>query len=137
MKLFFRTFPFLFILLYSFITTGCTSSRSSISTEPKDIVGNWELYNQSGTIQDVCENEIIIFTKDGKATLQCPDGKPITRLYTARDGILTYTETGVQFKFNIKSDDKLTILELYGQNVGRNLFYKKVSNSRVKTVLKK
>ena len=137
MKLFFRTFPFLFILLFSFIVSGCISSRNSISTEPIDIVGNWELYNQSGTIQDVCENEIIIFSKDGKAVLQCPDGKPITRLYTAKNGILTYTETGVKFKFDIKSDKKITILELYGQNVGRNLFYKKVSNSRVKTILKK
>jgi hypothetical protein len=124
-----------YILTFSIILTsiGCSSSSKLESADAADILGSWELYDQSGVIQDVCSKETLGFTKDGKAVLQCPGSKPIIRLYSIKNGILTYTETGIKFKFNIKSENSVTRLELYGQNVGRNLFYKKINKSTSNT----
>jgi len=128
-----------YILTFSIVITGigCSSSSKLGSADASDIIGFWELYDQSGVIQDVCSKETLGFTKDGKAILQCPGSNPITRRYSIKNGILTYTETGIKFKFNIKSEKSITRLELFGQNVGRNLFYKKINKETSNTEGKK
>lgn len=132
MKLKFYFIPLSILCMLTGISLSCNTVRKQDSTNPYNLIGVWELYKQTGTLQDVCQSENLQFTSDGKAILQCPGATSITRTYTAKNGILTYTETGIMFKFKIYFDESSTRLEMYGQNVGRNLFYKKISDKQLK-----
>lgn len=115
------------LLLLSFSTISCTLLQEHGSTNPCDLIGSWELYKQTGALQDVCPQERITFRFDSTAILQCPNKPSITRHYSAKNGVLSYTETGVSFDFYVFTTTSETRLELYGKNVSRNLFYYKIN----------
>ena len=117
---------YLLIALFGIINSGCNLVNDPGSTSAADLIGVWELYKQTGALQDVCPNEILKLSADGTAKLQCPNQTEISRNYTAVNGVLTYTQTGVSFDFYVVTKTSSTTLELYGKNVSRNLFYNKV-----------
>jgi hypothetical protein len=117
---------YLLIALFGIINSGCNLVNDPGSTNAADLIGVWELYKQTGALQDVCPNEILKLSSDGTAKLQCPNQTEISRNYTAVNGVLTYTQTGVSFDFYVVTKTSTTTLELYGKNVSRNLFYNKV-----------
>lgn len=115
------------LLIFSSTIVSCSLFQEQGSTNPSDLIGSWELYKQTGALQDVCPQERITFKIDSTATLQCPNKPVITRHYTAKKGVLVYKETGISFDFYIFSTSSETRLELYGKNVSRNLFYYKIN----------
>jgi hypothetical protein len=123
---------YLFAVLFGIFNAGCNLLNDPGSTSAADLIGTWELYKQTGALQDVCPNEILKLSADGTAKLQCPNQQEITRNYTAVNGVLTYTQTGVSFDFYVLTKSTSTTLELYGKNVSRNLFYNKVISTQTK-----
>lgn len=121
--------PYLLIVLFGVFNSGCNLVNDPGSTSAADLIGVWELYKQTGALQDVCPDEILKLSADGIAKLQCPNQTEISRNYMAVDGVLTYTQTGVSFDFYVVTKTSSTTLELYGKNVSRNLFYNKVSSN--------
>ncbi|MCX7833560.1 MAG: hypothetical protein N2490_05055 [Ignavibacteria bacterium] len=127
-KTFFKiSYSILSLVFLSISILSCSLFQEHGSTNPGDLIGSWELYRQTGALQDVCPQERITFRTDSIATLQCPNKPSITRHYSAKNGILTYKETGISFDFYIFKTTSETRLELYGKNVSRNLFYYKVN----------
>ncbi|MBN1633437.1 MAG: hypothetical protein JW917_04650 [Ignavibacteria bacterium] len=120
--------PYLLIALFCIFNSGCNLLTDPGSTNAADLIGVWELYKQTGALQDVCPNEILKLSSDGVAKLQCPNQTEIIRNYTAVNGVLTYTQTGVSFDFYVVTKASTPTLELYGKNVSRNLFYNKISS---------
>ncbi len=123
-----RAVNYLLILFFcSLSILSCNLLQENGSTNPDDLIGSWELYKQTGALQDVCPQEHITFRIDSTAILQCPNKPAITRHYSAKNGVLVYKETGISFDFYIFSTTSETRLELYGKNVSRNLFYYKIN----------
>jgi hypothetical protein len=90
------------------------------------IEGKWKLVYNSGSNHDICPGEIVNFQTNGVANLQCPPyQQSINRNYSVSNGILTYTETGVEYRIdNVTNYD----LQLSGLNgISRVLNYSKVS----------
>jgi hypothetical protein len=123
-------FPLVLFVFSIFFISGCDSSAlNSGNTNPADLLGEWQLFKQTGALQDVCSGEVLKLLNDGVAKLQCPNQNEITRNYTASNGVLIYTQTGVSFNYNVVSGSGQTTLELYGRNVSRNLFYSKITTA--------
>jgi len=123
-----RLSVFIFIISVTIFNAGCNLITEPGSTNPSDLIGTWQLYKQTGALQDVCPDEILRLSSDGTAKLQCPGQQEITRNYSASNGVLTYTQTGVSFDFFVVTNSSTVTLELYGKNISRNLFYNKTDS---------
>lgn len=132
MKNKFKYSSYLLIVLFGLFNSGCNLLTDPGSTNPADLIGAWELYKQTGALQDVCPNEVLTLSADGTARLQCPNQQEITRNYNAVNGVLTYTQTGISFDFYVVTKSTSITLELYGKNVSRNLFYNKITSVQTK-----
>ena len=90
------------------------------------IEGTWKLVYNSGSNHDICPGETVNFQTNGIAILQCPPYiQTINRNYTVSNGILTYTETGVEYRIDNVTAYDLQLTSLNGVN--RVLNYSKVS----------
>lgn len=88
-------------------------------------LGEWDLFYQTGALQDICPDENVVFQSDNLAVLTCPDAESIQRQYSVddNDSTLSYTSSSVYYYAQFSLSDQ--ILALYGQNVSRNLFYQR------------
>lgn len=127
MKKIFNPALFMIIITFAVIGASCDVLNNNGSTNPSDLIGSWQLYKQTGAQQDVCPDEVLKLQSDGTAKLKCPNQSEITRTYSATNGVLTYTETGVSFDFSVVTENGAIKLQLIGKNVERNLYYNKVT----------
>jgi hypothetical protein len=98
----------------------------TLSSYDSLFLGTWNLIYQTGALQDICPNENVIFQSNGIAKLTCPNSSSIERDYiiSDSDSTLYYTESNVYYYAQFAEKNQL--LTLYGQNVSRNLFYRRV-----------
>ncbi len=90
------------------------------------IEGTWKLVYNSGSEHDICPGEVVNFQSNGIAILQCPPyNQTINRNYTVSNGILSYTETGMEYRIDNVTNYELQLSGLNGVN--RVLNYTKVS----------
>lgn len=126
-KYFFRIFYSLFVLgiiSLSFTGSSCNDIIDAL-TNTGDVAGTWNLTEQGGVQYDVCPQEVVTFSTN-TATLKCPNSTPLTRSYTAASGVLTYTETGISYDYNVSTSGGVTTLSMNGKNgVNRILKYTK------------
>lgn len=85
-----------------------------------DILGLWELREQSGSATPVCDGELAQFNSNGIAGFECPGFKAVTTPYSAVNNILTFTDTGTQYSISKPAD---TNLVLTGINIDKILKY--------------
>ncbi|MEO6695377.1 MAG: hypothetical protein ABIY50_05775 [Ignavibacteria bacterium] len=118
------------ILLVTLSLTGsdCEKALTNNGNIPAEMLGNWKLVAQSGSLIDICSDETINFQANGVAVLTCPNSTSISRNFSIGNNILTYTETSVEYNIQTLTSDSLY---LEGQNVSRNLTYLKVITSNV------
>jgi hypothetical protein len=109
-----------------FMGTECEQLLEGGSTSSEDLIGTWVLVRQTGASQDVCDGETLEYQNSTTALLKCPSRPQITRNYTASNGVLTYTVSGVSYNYLIRNENGTTKLDLTGRNVSRNLYYNKV-----------
>lgn len=114
------------IIIFTLSITGsdCDKVLVDDNTVPQELVGDWQLTEQTGSLQDICPQEVITFQSNGIALLTCPGSGEISRDFTLQNDILTYTQTSIAYDAEF-SNDNLN-LSLYGRNVSRNLFYQKI-----------
>ncbi|HAY33658.1 MAG TPA: hypothetical protein PK536_06655 [Ignavibacteria bacterium] len=114
------------ILMYLTITgSECEDALNAIAPDvPGDIVGSWKLTEQTGSAQDICPNETVVFQTSGQAQLTCPNSNTITRNFQVVNNVLTYTETSISY--NVEFANSNQELLLTGTNVNRNLKYQKI-----------
>ncbi len=128
-KYFFRIFNSLFVLgiiSLSFTGSSCNDIIDAL-TNNGDVAGTWNLSQNGGAQFDVCPGEIVTFSTS-TATLTCINSTPITRNYTTANGVLTYTETGISYNYNVTTSSGTTKLTMNGRNgVNRNLVYTKTA----------
>lgn len=85
-----------------------------------DILGLWELREQSGSATPVCDGELAQFNANGIAGFECPGFDPVTTPYSAVNNLLTFTDTGIQYNISKPAD---TTLVLTGINIDKTLKY--------------
>ncbi|HQY19611.1 MAG TPA: hypothetical protein PK294_04845 [Ignavibacteria bacterium] len=114
------------ILIYMTITgSECQDALNAIVPEvPGDIVGNWKLIEQTGSLQDICPDETVIFQTSGQAQLTCPNSNTITRNFEVVSNVLTYTQTSISYNMEYSNNNQELLLS--GSNVDRNLKYQRV-----------
>ncbi len=117
---------FIIMILVSLSVTGsdCEKVLVDDNTVPQELIGDWQLTEQTGAQQDICPQEVVTFQSTGIAKLTCPGSDEISRDFTLENNILSYTQTSIAYDAEF-SDDNLN-LSLYGRNVSRNLFYQKI-----------
>jgi hypothetical protein len=117
---------FIVLILITLTVTGsdCEKVLVNQNTIPQELIGDWQLKEQTGAQQDICPQEVVTFQSTGIAKLTCPGSDQIARDFTLENNILSYTQTSISYDAEF-SDDNLN-LSLYGRNVSRNLFYQKI-----------
>ncbi|MBS1517068.1 MAG: hypothetical protein JSS91_03185 [Bacteroidetes bacterium] len=115
------------LLIYLTVTgSSCQDVINAISpTIPSEYIGSWKLVEQTGSAQDICSNETVVFQSSGQAQLTCPNSNTITRNYEVSNNVLTYTETSVSYNAEFSGNQQ--VLTLRGANVNRNLKYEKIA----------
>ncbi|MDZ4710876.1 MAG: hypothetical protein SGI89_00960 [bacterium] len=114
------------LILISITITGsnCEKILTGSGEIPTEMIGNWKLVEQTGALQDICENETVNFRSTGLADLTCPGSTTISRNFTIQNTELTYTESSISYDFEF--GDSNNSLIFYGKNVSRNLKYQKI-----------
>lgn len=112
------------ILIFLTTTGGDCEKILSGGNVPSEMVGNWKLTEQTGALQDICPDETINFQSSGVAVLTCPNSTSVNRNFSVSNNVLTYTETSVSYQIQFLNGN--TDIQLYGQNISRNLKYHKV-----------
>lgn len=126
----YRFLIFLLLISFSVIAGDCEKTLSGGGGEvPADLVGNWKLIEQTGALQDICNNETINFQSSGVAQLTCPNSTAISRNYSVQNNVLTYTETSVSYDIQFSNNNSNLILN--GRNISRNLKYEKIVTDNV------
>lgn len=132
-KYFFRVFNSLLLLAFvslSFMASNCNDIIDAL-TNSGDVTGSWIMTDQAGAQYDLCNQERVVFSGT-TATLTCPNSTPVTRAYTTSNGVLTYTETGVSYTYNVTTNSGNTILTMTGRNgVNRTIEYTKQTTDNV------
>lgn len=116
-----RLLTVLLLLSLPFLGSDCEDIINQISPTG-NITGDWTLIYNEGT-RDICPGEKANFPSStgGTATLECPQGSPILRLYQiSSSNVLTYTETGVEYQVSFTANNELV---LTGVNNNRVLYY--------------
>jgi len=121
----FRILVYLSVFTFAFLGTDCQKIINSLTTG-QDITGNWQLVRQTGSQQDICLGETANFQTNNVALLQCPGQTQISRTYSTSNGILSYTETSIQYDYTVQTNNGTTQLILTGKNVNRTLTYNKM-----------
>lgn len=111
-----------FILL-SLTGAECEKLLTNNPNTPQEMVGNWRLVEQTGSLQDICINEVVLFQLNGIALLKCPEGMEISREFNVINNVLTYTQTSVTYNIETLNTQELFLI---GTNVSRNLKYQKI-----------
>ncbi|MEO8209884.1 MAG: hypothetical protein ABI840_04955 [bacterium] len=130
MKNFLQNYSGVILLLIVVISLSLTGGdcekvlQNNNSVVPGDIVGDWKLIEQTGALQDICDDETVNFGATGIAHLTCPNTTSITRIYTIDSNKLSYTQTSISYNFEFSQD--LLTLYMYGIGVSRNLKYQKI-----------
>lgn len=111
-------FRFLIFSLLLLIPVGC---EDAVQVQVQDdILGLWELREQSGSATPVCDGELAQFNANGIAGFECPGFDPVTTPYSAVNNVLTFTDTGIQYNISKPAD---TNLVLTGVNIDKILKY--------------
>ena len=116
-KYFFRIFNSMLclgLLSLSFMAANCNDILNALGSD--DVTGSWIMSNQGGAQYDICNGEAITFTSN-TATLTCPNSNPVTRAYTTSNGVLTYTETGTSYDYNVTTASGQTVLAMKSRNL--------------------
>ena len=112
------------LIMLSVTGSDCEKVLVDDNTVPQELIGDWQLTDQTGAQQDICPQEVVTFQSTGIAKLTCPGSDEISRDFTLENNILSYTQTSIAYDAEF-SEDNLN-LSLYGRNVSRNLFYQKI-----------
>ena len=114
------------ILVYMTITgSECEDALNSLIPEvPGEVVGNWKLIEQTGSLQDICPDETVVFQSSGQAQLTCPNSNTITRNFEVVNNVLTYTQTSISYNMEYSNNNQELLLT--GSNVSRNLKYQRI-----------
>lgn len=114
------------ILVYMTVTgSECQDALNALVPEvPGDIVGNWKLIEQTGSQQDICPDETVVFQSSGQAQLTCPNSNTITRNFEVVNNVLTYTQTSISYNMEYSNNNQELLLT--GSNVSRNLKYQRI-----------
>ena len=112
------------LIMLSVTGSDCEKVLVDDNTVPQELIGDWQLTDQTGAQQDICPQEVVSFQSTGIAKLTCPGSDEISRDFTLENNILSYTQTSIAYDAEF-SEDNLN-LSLYGRNVSRNLFYQKI-----------
>lgn len=108
----------------SFTASDCEKILNSSGNVPQQMIGNWKLVEQTGSLIDICDDETINFQASGVAVLTCPNSSAISRDFTVVNDVLTYTQTTIAYTIQTLTNDSLSLV---GQNVSRNLIYLKIN----------
>lgn len=125
----FRILVYLSVFTFAFLGSDCQKILDSLSTS-QDITGNWQLVRQTGSQQDICLGETANFQTNNVALLQCPGQTQISRTYSTSNGVLSYTETSIQYDYSVSSNNGTTQLVMTGKNVNRELTYNKTTANK-------
>lgn len=112
------------LIMLSFTGSNCDKVLVDEGSVPQELIGDWQLTEQTGAQQDICPQEVVTFQSNGIAKLTCPGSDQIARDFKLENDILTYTQTSIAY--DAEFSDNNTKLYLYGRNVSRNLFYQKI-----------
>lgn len=114
------------IMVYMTVTgSECQDALNALVPEvPGDIVGNWKLIEQTGSLQDICPDETVVFQSSGQALLTCPNSNTITRNFEVVNNVLTYTQTSISYNMEYSNNNQELLLT--GSNVSRNLKYQRI-----------
>ena len=117
------------IVSFQFFGAQCNTFVNGDDISLKELLFTWSLQRQTGINIDVCQNEQITFHNDFSVVSICPPQDSAFRNFTIdkNSKIITYTQSGVSYNYEILNSNNITNLNLYGINVNRNLFYIKVS----------
>lgn len=119
-----QSFIITILIMLSVTGSDCEKVLVDDNTVPQELIGDWQLTDQTGAQQDICPQEVVTFQSTGIAKLTCPGSDEISRDFTLENNILSYTQTSIAYDAEF-SEDNLN-LSLYGRNVSRNLFYQKI-----------
>ena len=119
-----QSFIIAILIMLSVTGSDCEKVLVDDNTVPQELIGDWQLTDQTGAQQDICPQEVVTFQSTGIAKLTCPGSDEISRDFTLENNILSYTQTSIAYDAEF-SEDNLN-LSLYGRNVSRNLFYQKI-----------
>lgn len=119
-----QSFIITILIMLSVTGSDCEKVLVDDNTVPQELIGDWQLTDQTGAQQDICPQEVVTFQLTGIAKLTCPGSDEISRDFTLENNILSYTQTSIAYDAEF-SEDNLN-LSLYGRNVSRNLFYQKI-----------
>ncbi|MDQ3021331.1 MAG: hypothetical protein M3R36_12290 [Bacteroidota bacterium] len=114
------------ILLISLSLTGgnCEKILQNDPVVTGEIIGDWQLIEQTGALQDICDDETVNFSSTGIALLTCPNATSISRNYSIVNNELLYTQTTISY--NIEFSQDFLVLYMTGIGVSRNLTYQKI-----------
>jgi hypothetical protein len=124
-----RLITAMMLVSLTLVGSDCEDIINQITQSPCEtgqINGTWTLIYNAGSTNDICPGEVVEFPSQtgGTATLQCPGGTAIKRLYNVQTisnvNYLTYTETGVEYEVNFTENCELV---LTGTNNNRQLYY--------------
>lgn len=105
------TLLFLFVIIVLTVFS-CNSEEVVTPQIQQNLLGVWELHNQTGSQANVCDGqlgELVEFTASGVAYFQCPASEVQSVNYTAIDTIITFTDTGVQYGYHLPNDTNLVL----------------------------
>ncbi len=125
-----QSFIIMTLVMLSVTGSDCDKVLVDEGSVPQELIGNWQLTEQTGAQQDICPQEVVTFQSNGIAKLTCPGSDQIARDFTLQNDILTYTQTSIAY--DSEFSDNNTKLYLYGRNVSRNLFYQKKVTADIK-----
>ena len=119
----------LIIISFQFFGAQCNTLVNGDDISLKELLFTWSLQRQTGIYIDVCLNEQITFHNDFIVVSVCPPQDSAFRKFTIdkNSKIITYTQSGVSYHYEILTNNNITNLNLYGITVDRNLFYIKVN----------
>jgi hypothetical protein len=123
-----RILTVLLLLSLPLLGSDCEDIINQLNTTCTDahIDGSWTLIYNAGTLHDICPGEILELPSpsNGTATLTCPNGTPLSRLYTIQTSgnvtNLNYTETGMNYEVTFTETCEMV---LTGPNNNRILYY--------------
>jgi len=118
----------LILITFPLIGSECNTLINGNDVSLKELLNTWLLQRQSGIYIDVCPEEQVTFFNSFTATIICPNKDTVVKTFSLNnsDKTITYTQTGVIYKYEVITSNNVTYLNLYGVNVNRNLYYIKL-----------
>jgi hypothetical protein len=117
------------IASFPFLGADCSKLVNGQVSQKSYFYHTWMLKRQTGNLIDVCPGEIVIFGQGNDVRLMCmPYIDTVFREYEINESerTVTFKPSMVAYNWAFKDSSGVLCLNLYGINVGRNLFYQEL-----------